>query len=506
MGIKRKLVVSNVLWNFLSFALTLVISFYLARFILSRLGPVNYGLWVLIGSLLGYTGLLDLGISSAIVRHVGNALAQDNQKKVSDIIVTSILFFTAIGSIVFLICLLVSKAGHSFFHVPEDMKNSFSILLVLLGGGVAFSFPGRVFLGVLRALERFDILNLIQIVQIVLQLFFIVILLKEDIIVLGIIFSSLNILVHLTYMVVVKIILPDIHFVSGRFSVPVFRTIGEFGLFAFLIILGDQFRFYTDSMVLGYFIGPATITVFYFGNRIVEYSRDIMGKISGPFFPLFSRQNGEGDQKVVLQTFLISSRVAAIMACLLVGFVIGSGYHILHLWVGDKIDTVSSCYTVLLIIALPTMVSLAQVISINYLYGVSRHHFLAVLTLFEGLSNLVLSILLVTPLGVVGVALGTAVPMLVTKGVIQPVFVCRCLGILMSRYAVRCLLTPLFFGFVFICIQVLIYQLIRTVSWMHVSGVAIFSSMIMLPLVYYLFFTESERERLWATYRQWRRA
>ena len=58
---------ANVLSNWTAFAFAAVTSFFLAPFIVHRLGDSAYGVWALIGSLVGYMGLLDLGVRSAVM-------------------------------------------------------------------------------------------------------------------------------------------------------------------------------------------------------------------------------------------------------------------------------------------------------------------------------------------------------------------------------------------------------------------------------------------------------
>jgi O-antigen/teichoic acid export membrane protein len=71
------------------------------------------------------------------------------------------------------------------------------------------------------------------------------------------------------------------------------------------------------------------------------------------------------------------------------------------------------------------------------MYGISKHRFLALSTVIEGVVNLTLSILLARRYGIVGVALGTTIPMLITRTFVQPVYVCHVAGIAISEYLRR---------------------------------------------------------------------
>jgi O-antigen/teichoic acid export membrane protein len=73
--------------------------------------------------------------------------------------------------------------------------------------------------------------------------------------------------------------------------------------------------------------------------------------------------------------------------------------------------------------------SLAQAASPRILYGMARHQSLAWVTLMESIANLILSIVLIRPFGIVGDAAGTAIPLFCTTLYFMPRHLCRVLGI-----------------------------------------------------------------------------
>jgi peptidoglycan biosynthesis protein MviN/MurJ (putative lipid II flippase) len=74
-----------------------------------------------------------------------------------------------------------------------------------------------------------------------------------------------------------------------------------------------------------------------------------------------------------------------------------------------------------------------------------RLRWFACLSLAEALANLVLSVALVVPLGVEGVALGTAIPSAVAS-VALAVYVCRKLGVGVGEYVRRSCVLPVIFA------------------------------------------------------------
>jgi O-antigen/teichoic acid export membrane protein len=65
----------------------------------------------------------------------------------------------------------------------------------------------------------------------------------------------------------------------------------------------------------------------------------------------------------------------------------------------------------------------------QYLFGANKQWYLSRAFLLEGIANLALSLALVKPLGLAGVAIGSAVPSLISQGWFIPRFVARDIGV-----------------------------------------------------------------------------
>src|ERR1019366_5658093 len=90
--------------------------------------------------------------------------------------------------------------------------------------------------------------------------------------------------------------------------------------------------------------------------------------------------------------------------------------------------TMANYSSVTLVIILATLMW-AQAASGRVLFGISKHRTWAFVTLGEGIANLILSIILVRPYGIIGDALGTAIPLSLTMLFFMPVHLCRKLDI-----------------------------------------------------------------------------
>src|SRR5438552_1502243 len=90
-------VVWNTLSNYAGKLATLATGLVLTPFILHQVGPASYGLWVLVGSVVGYGALLDLGIGNAIIKYVAEYRAKGQLDQAQQLVATALWLYAALG-------------------------------------------------------------------------------------------------------------------------------------------------------------------------------------------------------------------------------------------------------------------------------------------------------------------------------------------------------------------------------------------------------------------------
>src|SRR5580692_12385408 len=69
--------------NWIAFAISVGVAFFLSPFIVHRLGNIAYGVWTLVVSMISFMSLLDLGLRGAVTRFVARHHAQGNHQEAS---------------------------------------------------------------------------------------------------------------------------------------------------------------------------------------------------------------------------------------------------------------------------------------------------------------------------------------------------------------------------------------------------------------------------------------
>jgi len=117
-------------------------------------------------------------------------------------------------------------------------------------------------------------------------------------------------------------------------------------------------------------------------------------------------------------------------------------------------------------------------------------------TLGEGIANLALSIYLAPRLGLIGVALGTTIPMLVTKLVIQPWYTLRIIGIPVKDYFVLSFLRPLLTTGIFLVVFLLVLDERHTRDFVSLILLVTIQAATFLLLGFFLALDADERRLL----------
>ncbi|HEY5960575.1 MAG TPA: hypothetical protein VIV60_28675, partial [Polyangiaceae bacterium] len=92
----------NIVASWGEILVAIVSVFVLYPFFVQTFGEGQYGIWLLITSVMGYFKLLSLGVPLATVKHISKYWAQNDFDKVNEVIGTCLLLYGAIAIVVLL--------------------------------------------------------------------------------------------------------------------------------------------------------------------------------------------------------------------------------------------------------------------------------------------------------------------------------------------------------------------------------------------------------------------
>lgn len=430
----------NVASNWAGLGANIAVGFFLSPFILHHLGDDAFGLWVLIFSITGYYGIFDFGIRSSLIRYVSKFQAVGDKDQLARLINTSLFTYGCLALVLMVPTILGGIYVDRLFHIPPAFLKDGRILFFMVGSSLALGFPLGISGGILEGLQRFYLMNWTNIAALLVRAVLIIYVLQHGFGLLSVALITVSLpLIASAVRGVIAHRLLAIPYGWQYVNRESFRQVANYGSVTFVIIVAFQLRFKTDAVIIGSFLSAAAITHFSIGARLVDYAGNLVASVANIFTPMSSHFHSTGDHAQLRKIFISGNRACALVMFPMVVVLVVMGKSVIEAWMGPQYV---SSYTVLLVLLIPSALYESQSTSTRILFGMSLHKTLAQIVLMEGVANLILSIALVRPLGIVGDAIGTAIPLLCTALFFLPRHMCRQLGVPLRKFLVEAYFYP----------------------------------------------------------------
>lgn len=432
----------NVLSNWLGFGITSLVSFFLSPYVVHHLGTAAYGTWLLIGSLTGYMGLLDLGVRGAVTRFVANFHAQGKHRDASAVVSSGVVIFLALGVAAVLVSVVLATYALDAFHIATEYRTVAQTVLVLSGFTVATSLMGGVFGGVLTGMQRFQFTNAFEIAVAIIRAIVTVSVLSagHGLVALALVNLASSVLTLTVYAIASVRAYPDLEVRMGRSDTHHVKLIISFSLYSFMLHVSAFVMFYTDSLVIGASLPVSMVAFFGIAGTLVSYSRTLTSGISTIVTPLVSARQVDASPEQLQAIVMKGVRMASLVVFPIgVTFII-RGATFISLWMGPTYGELSG--RILAILTISLMISAANQVVSAAVSGLNKHRLLVPVVVMEAVANLVMSIVLVRWMGVAGVAWGTTIPSVLASVFAWPVFVTRLFGISRREFMTWAWLRP----------------------------------------------------------------
>lgn len=409
----------SILSNWAGLIVSGIVSFLLTPLLIHHLGEVFFGMWILAASLLDYYGLLDIGMRTALFRFIARFQGAGERDELDATLATALVMALAVAIALIAILPVVAVLLPRFFAASGSAGRVFQWTLVLVGLSLAVTIPARVLGSYLCGVRRFDLYNLAAIITAVLRGALIAGVLLRG---LGLVAVAAVSLVAAAASLLLNGCLvrradPQARLHLRRATWQRARELVDYGVYAFLNVCGESLRSYTDAIVIARVLTLALVTPFSIATRLIEYFKSIISAAGGPLLGRMSEMDGRADQRQLRQCFLQSTKYLTLASTLCGGLLLLDGRTLIRVWIGPRY---LASYSLLAVLTVGYIAACAQLPSQLVVFALARHRFLAVLTIVEGMANLLLSIAWAHRWGLLGVALGTTVPLLAAKLLVQP--------------------------------------------------------------------------------------
>ena len=169
------------------------------------------------------------------------------------------------------------------------------------------------------------------------------------------------------------------------------------------------------------------------------YLHTLVAGMVGVLMPTASELEARGDRDGLLEMLVISTKYVLVIALPAAAVFFIMGEQFIALWMGPQY---TGGAVILKILTAAMVLHLVEMPSRTVLMGLSKHSILAWSRLIQAVANLGLSVLLVHYYGIIGVAIGTLIPMVLVTVVAVFVYFRRYLKLPLGSYLLRSMPLP----------------------------------------------------------------
>lgn len=425
---KNQLKIGSIL-SYVQMALSIVIGIIYTPIMIRLLGQSEYGLYQTVSSTISMIGILNLGFNAGYVRYFAKYKVKNDIESIYKLnglflIIFSIIAFIglAIGFVIAFNLNWVFKDG-----LTESEYLTAKTLMFLATINLAISFPFSVLTSIISANEKFVFLKVVNMIQTVLSPAITLPLLMLGyrsiaMVSVSLILSIVHGIINL-YYVLFKL---KNKFVFKGFEKGLLKSLFAYTGFIALNLIIDQINWNVDKIILGRYKGTTEVAICAVGYSLYNYYMTFSTAISGVFTPRIHKIINETKNNVKLQIKYITELFVKvgriqflILGLIATGIVFFGKEFIVNIWAGEEY---ADSYYVALLLILPASIALVQNVGIEVQRALNKHKFRSIAYFFMALINLVLSILLCQRYGAVGSALGTAISLVVSNGIVMNIY------------------------------------------------------------------------------------
>jgi O-antigen/teichoic acid export membrane protein len=422
---RGRAILRNVASNWIAYAINALVTLALTPFVLHRLGPAQYGVWVLTTSVIGYYGMLDLGFRGGVTQFLTRYLAVKDYPKASGCLSSAVSALSVVALAIVPLSLLMAWLAPHLFTLPPDVESDAFWCILIVGCTSAFQFAFFPFSAIFTAKQRFDLANLIGIGTRLLTAGSIFAALKLGYGLVGVSAATCgaSVVDYLIRWQVARRLVPELEVSWRHAKRERLKEIASFGGWNFQISISQYAEVHAQTLIIGLILPIAAAGHYALATGLIIQITAVLGPIGQVMYPAAAELHARGEHENVKRLFRDGTRLVMLAA---VTVVLGGGFwatDFYRLWIGEQYLTgtpfpsVSTLFHILLIAMIPAY---ASNIAGQLMLATGNVRSLSMCLLTGSAVNVALMLLLGNRMGLTGIAIATVTASLLTNLVLIP--------------------------------------------------------------------------------------
>jgi O-antigen/teichoic acid export membrane protein len=345
----------NSLFGSGSFVIVSFVALLTTPYFVYKLTIEVYGVYILVTSLVGYYGLVDLGLGQGVVKFVSEYVARGESEQAARYINAALFVQFSVGLIVTVLFFIFANGLVHILRIASGWTSIAVYGIRLCSLGFLFSMISSTLAAALQGLQRYDITSAVETsVNIILNLSIVGLLfLGYGLYEIVIATTIASILVLFVYFIILRVQLPQWN-CTILVKKKEINEIFSFSFFLFISRASNLFANYFVRYIVSAFAGPAAVTLYVVPSKLLGAVGGVLSSGTIAIYPYTSEIN-TNDPKKIKDLFLKSTRIFSIISIPIMAYIALYSKQILTIWMGYTFA--EQGYLVLSLLALSSMIA-----------------------------------------------------------------------------------------------------------------------------------------------------
>jgi O-antigen/teichoic acid export membrane protein len=411
-----KRIFSGTVASYLHTAVSMLSNLVLVPMYLLYFSKEEYGLWLVVLSIVSYLGFSNLGIAQSVSNFVASTNAKNDYDGIKSIVATGFWLYVSIIILVMMIIIGVVLVVplEDFLNVPESLKDVVIPVLVISSAFFLLKLPLTIFNVTLRSLNLIYKEQLFGLLFTVIQFIGVIAVLWSDVGIVGlsVVYGVTGLLSGIVLFVYLHKLVPGFS-VSRKFaSKTMVRKLTVPGGYFFILQLAGGLIWATDNVIISAILGVAEVVPYAIAFKVFLLTIGIASVVTQSMLPSITAAYALNNNELLSNLYIKALKLCFGLGLLATFIMIGVGPDLMIMWIGiDNYVGDTTFYFFICLIFIQIILWPSDAI----LVGTTQHQKYALVAVLEGFINIGLSIWWIRIWGVAGVAAASLTARLFTN-------------------------------------------------------------------------------------------
>lgn len=328
--------------------LNLAVSLLLTPLLIDELGEEGFALWAIVGGLLAYLVVLDLGLTASLSRTVAEHATRGDWHRVGQLNAMGLALYAALGAVLVPVVALGDGPVFDAFDISPGLRDDATYLLWGTFAITVATLLLNVLRGLLVGIARIRTTVVAEVASQVVLVVALLSLLDAGAGLRGVVWAHALRVLTLAVVLVVASLRCVRPLLVWRWEASLRRQLLGFSGWMQLNNAFSLVNMQTDRLVIGAFVNVRTVASYEVGNRVALLSRTLPTQVLGALLPAMTRAHVEGDEQAVRRAYVQGTRAVMAMTLVLGGMSVAVAPLLFEVWLGRRLEGVELVLLLLL--------------------------------------------------------------------------------------------------------------------------------------------------------------